>query len=94
MATKDFEYFIRRVVHKPGSKNEGLNQFEVAKFNSMVGGEQPQRVYTVTISKLNQGKCDCPAGMYRGTGDSDKHVRMVRSWLAANEPQTAQEEPK
>ena len=71
------EYYIRRT---------GEITFAVAKFNSMTGGEQPLAVYSVIWDpSRNRGKCDCPAGMYRGTGADDKHVKMVRDWITQGE---------
>lgn len=66
----DTDYVIREV---------GKDRYEVAKF--VYGCAQPTAVYTVTFNKLGQGKCDCAAAVYRGTGDGDKHVKMVRKWL-------------
>jgi len=33
----------------------------------------------------SRGKCDCPAGTYRQTGIKDKHVQIVRDWIAGGE---------
>jgi hypothetical protein len=76
MADK-FEYFVRRT---------GSTTFEVAKFPSMGGGEQPERIYKVSYNAArDDGKCDCPAGMYRGTGKNDKHVQIVKEWIKGGE---------
>lgn len=56
------------------------NKFTVAKFE---GGDEPKVVYDVTYNpETGYGKCDCPAAAYRGTGSGDKHVLMVKQWLA------------
>jgi len=80
VATK-FEYYVRRL---------GVINYEVAKFGSMTGGEQPLVVYKVIYDpSRNRGLCDCPAGMYRGTGILDKHVRIVQDWIAGGEQEIA-----
>lgn len=76
-----FEYYVRRIDEVT---------FEVAKFRDMSGGEQPSRVYTVNWNAARgTGKCNCPAGSYRGTGKNDKHVLMVQQWIAGGEKVTA-----
>lgn len=82
MADK-FEYYVRR--------KEGIN-YEVAKFPSMGGGEQPERVYYVIYDPSRtpeRGRCDCPAGMYRQTGVNDKHVQIVKEWIQGGEKMIA-----
>ena len=72
MAKTPDEYYISR-------KGDG---YDIAKFDSMTGGEQPKAVYHITVNKHGGMKCDCPAAMYHGTGENDKHVKMVKEWLA------------
>lgn len=80
MAEK-FEYYVRRI---------GEINYEVAKFSSMTGGEQPLVVYKVVYDpSRGRGKCDCPAGTYRQTGINDKHVKIVQQWIAGGEQATA-----
>lgn len=72
------EYFIRRI---------SSTEFEVAKFAS-IGGDQPLAVYKVVWDAVRShpgGRCNCPAASYRGTGASDKHVVMVKHWVAFTE---------
>jgi hypothetical protein len=77
MPKKQFEYYVKRT----GAFDGVLELFEVAKFDSMTGGEQPVAVYTVKMHPhTGIGKCDCQAATYRGTGDKDKHVNLVRRW--------------
>jgi len=81
MTTEKFEYYVRRL---------GEINYEVAKFSSMSGGEQPLVVYNVVYDPVRaRGKCDCPAGTYRQTGINDKHVQIVRDWIAGGEQLTA-----
>lgn len=73
-----YEYFIRRASPK---------DFEVAKFSTL-GGDQPVALYHVKwdASQVGGGgRCDCPAASYRGTGPHDKHVVMVKEWVANTE---------
>lgn len=72
------EYYITET--SPG-------EFEVAKFSSMSGGEQPVAVYNVKYNPPRQlGRCNCPAGSYRGTANTDKHVLMVAQWITDGRP--------
>lgn len=65
------EYYIGRL---------GPITFQVTKFRD--GDETPAAVYNVQWDETTgKGKCDCPAGTYRGTGPNDKHVKMVRNWV-------------
>lgn len=71
-----FEYYVRRT---------GEATFEVSKFpEGDSGGAQPLRVYKVVYTGT-RGKCDCPAGMYRGMGMEDKHVKLVQRWIKDGE---------
>jgi hypothetical protein len=55
-------------------------QFTVSKFE---GGEQPTATYKVIYRpKTGFGRCDCPAATFRFTGSKDKHVLLVKRWLA------------
>lgn len=75
MPNEQFEYYVQQVDE---------THFKVAKFREMAGGEQPIHVYGVVYNAARDtGKCDCPAGTYRGTGKEDKHVKMVKQWLAS-----------
>ena len=66
------------------AKLEAPNRYQVSKFGD---GAAPLQVYTVTYNpETGYGKCDCPAGAYRGTGSADKHVKMVKGWLTAQLP--------
>lgn len=70
---KDFEYYIKRI---------DATHFEVAKFATL-DGDQPLAVYRVRWDTARMsGRCDCPAGSYRGTGTNDKHVQMVAQWVS------------
>lgn len=72
MTTK-YDYYVRRL---------GPTEFEVAKFIDF-DGDQPVSVYKVTWnSKTGKGSCDCPAATYRGTGINDKHIQLVKGWVA------------
>lgn len=78
---KVFEYYIRE---------KELGVYLVAKFDSMTGGEQPLSEYTVKYDPPKiRGKCNCAAGSYRGTGETDKHVIMVQDWIAGGRLTTA-----
>lgn len=81
MAKTQFEYYVRQI--------DEVN-YEVAKFASMDGGEQPINVYNVVWNAVRgTGKCNCAAGTYRGTGKEDKHVKMVRQWIDGGKQVTA-----
>lgn len=73
------EYFVRET--KDGF---GLTKrYEVAKFAD--GATQPDNVYDVHYTRTSKyGFCNCPAG--RRKGNNDKHVRLVRRWLAEGQP--------
>lgn len=63
-------------------KLAGDYQYQVAKF---ADDGAPLQVYRVMYNhETGRGRCDCPAGMYRGTGSGDKHVLMVKKWLETN----------
>lgn len=69
---KKFEYFVKETT--PGN-------YEVTKFDSMAGGEQPLAMYHVKYDPPRQlGKCECWPGR-RGAGPTDKHVRIVVQWI-------------
>lgn len=70
--------------------SKGLyNYYEVAKFED--GEVQPKDVYDVEIHKTSgKSSCNCPAGMYhRKPGIEDKHVVIVKKWVAAGSPTPA-----
>lgn len=78
---KKYEYYVRRT---------GPKEFEVSKFDSMEGGDQPLATYNITYDSHSQkGKCNCQAATYRGTGSNDKHVGIVRDWITGGERATA-----
>lgn len=73
MAKTKYEYFIKR---------KGPIDFEVAKFEDF-GGSQPVSLYKVVWDPHSgKGKCDCPAYVYRQMGTNDKHIQMVKQWVA------------
>lgn len=66
----------------------GSDTYEVAKFDSLEGGEQPLAVYDVRYNPSRGiGKCNCWPGM-RGAAMNDKHVKLVVKWLAEGRPLT------
>ena len=70
---RQYEYYVRETA--PG-------EFEVSKFDSMEGGEQPLSTYNVKYDPPRQlGKCNCHAATYRGTANIDKHVKIVERWI-------------
>lgn len=70
---KRFEYYVRHC---------GGIDYQVSKFDSMVGGEQPLATYDVKYNpSTGYGKCNCHAAVYRQTGSTDKHVLMVKEWI-------------
>lgn len=82
MATKEYEYVIREL--EPG-------KFEVKKFDpdTINDGGQPLHTYYVLYNPPHQrGRCDCPAGTYRGTGANDRHVGFVIRWIEGGRQST------
>lgn len=63
-------------------KRKGPETFEVAKFKD---GDQPDKLYQVTLRANGTGKCDCPAYSFRRIGMSDKHIRLIQKWIAGGE---------
>jgi hypothetical protein len=66
-------------------RQTGDRLYEVAKF---VDGEpEPRDVYDVELSRRSEGgTCNCPAARWRRTGGKDKHVKLVRDWIAMGCP--------
>jgi len=57
--------------------------FSVAKF---IGADLPDAIYRVKYnSKSRSGWCSCPGFAYTGAR-ADKHIALVRDWLARGEP--------
>ena len=62
------------------AKKTEPNHYQVTKFGD---DSIPLGVYSVVYNpNTGYGKCDCPAAAYRQTGARDKHVQMVKGWLA------------
>src|ERR1700752_876710 len=57
--------------------------FEVRKFLVGYTTAQPLAIYNVVFDSLGRipPKCSCPASTFRGTGERDKHVKLVGLWV-------------
>lgn len=71
---KTYEYYIRQL---------DVNDYQVSKFDSMDGGEQPLASYDIQFTPSNgRWKCNCQSAVYRQRQHLlDKHVRMVIEWI-------------
>lgn len=80
-------YCIRKMSNERAKALGMYDLYEVAKFEE--GEPVPKNAYDVEIhQRTGKATCNCPAALYQGRqNDQDKHVRMVKDWIAKGCPQ-------